>query len=806
MEKSTLLIVEDEQLIALNLSLDLQDCGYLVCGIASSEKEAFDMASEHQPDLVMMDINLGAGGDGINAAQRIGSELHIPVVYLTAYTSDDLIRRTGLTAPYGYIVKPYNVRELKASIETALSRHKYEKITERSEKRLKAAVHAAKLGLWEYNVQRGTILFEWLFGDQVNICGDRVEVKAHDFFTRLALENVDELAKLEELLKSGKNVSRTIKLKSKDYAEQEERWIELYLSDMTLENGLVRIGAVKDVSERENFVNELRTAYNILANIDESVIVLYSDFSIRSVNKAFYKHTDFSANDVIGAPVSTVLSGNRRHDEILSEEHKNARHEVVVHRKDHSHFHALQTVTRIQASEHNPELYIMILTDISSLKKAERELNRMAYRDSLTGLGNRNLMNQVLADMKCGEEERIGLFFIDIDSFKLINDSMGHEPGDQLLVEFSQRLQHIMRVEDILIRLGGDEFVVIVEQIERQEDFEKLAQKIIAICNEPFNICGREIMVTCSIGVAIADETVDCAASLLKHADAAMYESKRKGKYTYTFYSDDLVDVVRYRLFIEQGLRKALTEESITAFWQPIVDAQSGDVVAVEALCRWIDKDVGMVSPDAFIPVAEETGLIQSIGLHMLREACMLIKLLEERGLGGIRVAVNVSGIQLKDSEILDALNEMLQDCQVNPADLELEVTESTLQSENAAMLLWQISKLGINIAIDDFGTGYSSLSRLAEMSVNTLKIDRTFVDNLSQDVRHQIIIEAIINLARSLGLAITAEGIETAEQLQYLREKGVDSLQGYYFARPMPLADLLKYLPDKQQSNKGLF
>ncbi|WP_102796621.1 two-component system response regulator [Bowmanella denitrificans] len=803
MERSTLLIVEDEQLIALNLSLDLQDNGYHVCCIASSEKEAFDMAKQHQPDLVMMDINLGAGGDGINAAQRIGAELHIPVVYLTAYTSDDLIRRTGLTAPYGYIVKPYNVRELKASIETALARHRYEKITERSEKRLKAAVHAAKLGLWEYNVQRGTVLFEGLFGEQVNIVGDKVELKAHDFFARLALEDVDEL---EAMLRNGQNVSRTFKLKARSEDVQDERWIELYLSDMTLEQGLIRIGAVKDVSERENFVNELRTAYNILANIDESVIVLYSDFTIRSVNKAFYKHTHFNANDVIGAPVSMVLSGNRRHDEVLADCNKSIRHEVVVHRRDHSHFHALQNISRIAATEHNPELFIMILTDISSLKKAERELNRMAYRDGLTGLGNRNLMNQVLGELDCQKGSGIGLFFIDIDSFKLINDSMGHEPGDQLLIEFAQRLQQIMRAEDVLIRLGGDEFVVIVEDVERRQDFERLAEKIIAICNEPFNISGRDIMVTCSIGVAIADESVDCAASLLKHADAAMYESKRRGKYTYTFYSNDLVDVVRYRLFIEQGLRKALTEQSITAHWQPIVDGHSGQVVGVEALCRWIDKDVGMVSPDAFIPVAEETGLIQSIGLHMLRESCMLLKLLDERGFSDIRVAVNVSGAQLKDSEILDALNEIIQDCQINPAHLEMEVTESTLQSENAAMLLWQIRQTGVNIAIDDFGTGYSSLSRLAEMAVSKLKIDRTFVDSLGTDSRHQIIIEAIINLARSLGLLITAEGIETKEQWHYLRDKGVHSMQGYYFAKPMPLNDLLRYLSDNKDGNRNLF
>ncbi|GAB3022227.1 two-component system response regulator [Bowmanella dokdonensis] len=802
MDRSTLLIVEDEQLIALNLSLDLQDSGYEICAMASSEQEAFELAQAHRPDLVLMDINLGAGGDGINAARRIGQDLHIPVIYLTAYTSDDLIRRTGLTAPYGYIVKPYNSRELKASIETALARHRYEKITERSEKRLQAAVRAAQLSLLEYDAEHNTVQLEGVFGDRLQIGKTGVELEANAFFSRLADEEAPEL---QQLLRDGRSISRTFRLRATQDI-QTPRWIELYLSDMTLEEGRIRIGAIKDVSERESFVNELRTASKILANIDESVIVLYSDMTIRSVNQAFFRQTHFRADEIVGEPVFRVLSGNRQQD-LHSPDDKqalNQRREVLVHRQDGSHFHALQNISRIPATAHHPELFIMILTDISGLKTAQRELNRMAYRDGLTGLGNRNMMNQVLAELDCNSQTGAALYFIDIDSFKLINDSMGHDPGDQLLVTFAQRLIQIIRSEDVLIRLGGDEFVIIVQGIENRQGFEHLAQKVIGICRQPFQVAGREMMVTCSIGVAIADETVEDAAALLKHADAAMYASKRKGKFTYTFYSEEMVEGARYRLFIEQGLHKALSDKAIQAYWQPIVDAHSHRVVGIEALCRWIDKDAGMIPPDSFIPVAEETGLIQALGLHMLREACMLLKLLEREGLEEIEVAVNVSGQQLKDSQFLEALQEILEDTQIQPQRLELEVTESTLQSEQASLLIWQLRQAGVSIAIDDFGTGYSSLSKLTQMSISKLKIDRSFVSGLGEDSRQQIVVEAIINLGRSLGLRMTAEGIETIEQRDYLRDKGVHNMQGYYFARPMPLTELLAYLLEQRPQSSG--
>ena len=433
---------------------------------------------------------------------------------------------------------------------------------------------------------------------------------------------------------------------------------------------------------------------------------------------------------------------------------------------------------------------ISIIEDISSRKAAEQRVQYLATHDEMTGLQNRAMFSELLTHALQNAERRntrCAVLFIDLDRFKIVNDSLGHDAGDQLIREMAQRLRGCVRRSDVVARLGGDEFVVLLEELESENTAEDVARKVLSELLLPAKIHGQECRITASIGIAYYPEDASDTATLMRHADMAMYLAKEEGKNNFQHFSPERSPMSVERLVLESHLARALDRDEFTVLYQPKIDMRSGSVNGVEALLRWWNQDLGTVSPAQFIPVAEDTGLIVSIGKWVLRKACQQNVKWQQQGLPHIVIAVNLSPRQFSDPALLDDINEVLRDTGMAPELLELEITESMIMHnvDRAAELLSAIRRLGIKLAIDDFGTGYSSLSQLKRFPIDTLKIDRSFVRDIPQNSEDKAIAEAIISLGKTLGVSVIAEGVETQEQFEFLKERGCDSMQGYLVSRP---------------------
>lgn len=428
----------------------------------------------------------------------------------------------------------------------------------------------------------------------------------------------------------------------------------------------------------------------------------------------------------------------------------------------------------------------------------QEEIRFLAYHDSLTGLPNRsNFTDRIeeLVKFARRSERPLGLLFIDLDRFKVVNDSLGHQEGDALLKAVAQRLRSCMRESDLVFRMGGDEFTVIVQNLEHPEDAAVVARRILAAFQESVHLPGHDLAVGASVGIAIFPADGASAEQLVKNADAAMYAAKEGGRGRYEFYAERMNVRVMERLMLENALQKALRDGEFVLYYQPRVSATDGRIVGVEALLRWNYPPRGIVPPGEFIPVLEDTGLIVPVGEWVLRTACRQAKVWADAG-RALRVSVNVSSRQFESEAFERLVAAVLQDSGLPPRLLELELTESLIvrDVDRALDLMSQLKKIGVLISIDDFGSGYSSLNYLRQFPLDFLKIDRSFVSNVVTDRKDAAIVEAITVLARNLEIAVVAEGVELAEQAKFLREAGTDELQGYLFAKPAP-AEVLESL-----------
>jgi len=438
----------------------------------------------------------------------------------------------------------------------------------------------------------------------------------------------------------------------------------------------------------------------------------------------------------------------------------------------------------------------------ASLQKVNAELKHMVLHDPLTMLPNRLLLEDRIGQA-IGACRRAGgrcaVLFVDLDRFKSVNDSLGHFVGDELLRAVAERLRAAMRAEDTVSRLGGDEFVVLLRQIERDEDAATVANKILEAASLPFPINGRELSVTASIGAALFPEHGASAQMLISNADAAMYHVKKSGRNAVQVFSPAMSTFFPDRLVLENDLRHALDRHELELHYQPKVGVNSGSVIGMEALVRWRHPERGLVNPSEFIPLAEETALIIPLGQWVLREACRQNKAWQEQGLRPMRIAVNISGVQLRHSGFVDQVALALRETGLEPRHLEIEITESVVM-QNAATsvaMLDRLSQMGVHLAVDDFGTGYSSLSYLKRFPLNTLKIDSSFVRDLLTDRNGAVIVQAIIALAHSLKLEVVAEGVEEPAQLQFLQSLGSDQYQGFLHSRPLTALDFGRLLGD---------
>jgi diguanylate cyclase (GGDEF)-like protein len=421
------------------------------------------------------------------------------------------------------------------------------------------------------------------------------------------------------------------------------------------------------------------------------------------------------------------------------------------------------------------------------------QLTRQAFQDSLTALPNRGLFMDRLAHALARTERRpqhVAVLFLDIDRFKVINDSLGHHVGDLVLQELAVRLAECVRPEDTIARLGGDEFAVLLEDLDDAEGATAVAERVAKGLEAPFVLEGREIVVTMSVGVALNTRRPISPEEMLRDADMAMYRAKGKGKNRYEVFDTDMAAPAIHRLGLELDLRSAVARDEFRLHYQPVVHLETRRVAEFEALVRWQHKDRGLLSPEAFIGLTEETGLIIPIGQWVLTEACCQARLWQEQRPSDppLTIGVNLSARQLQDPNLVSLVSRVLADSGLDPRSLKLEITESVVMQDAPATLatLHALRDLGIRLAIDDFGTGYSSLGYLKRFPIDTLKIDRSFVEGITSDPEDTAIVQAVISVAKSLGLSVTAEGIETEEQLLRLRELGCDRGQGFYFGQPL--------------------
>jgi diguanylate cyclase (GGDEF)-like protein/PAS domain S-box-containing protein len=444
---------------------------------------------------------------------------------------------------------------------------------------------------------------------------------------------------------------------------------------------------------------------------------------------------------------------------------------------------------------------VAIIEDVTASKATEERVQYLATHDELTGLPNRTLFGELLQralEKAKRDERRCAALFIDLDRFKIVNDSLGHEAGDQLLRDVGERLRRCIGHTGVVGRLGGDEFVVLLEDLSDVEVAADVAKRVLAAMHAPISIMAHECRVTVSVGIATYPADARDGATLMKHADMAMYLAKEEGKNNFQFFSSEMSPMSVERLELEVRLGRALQRGEFSLQYQPRVEIASGRITGVEALLRWWNPDLGTVSPAHFIPLAEDTGLIVAIGKWVLRSACEQNVAWQKRGLPGVVVSVNVSPRQFKDPMLLDDIAEILAETGMAPELLELEITESMIMHhvDIAAEKAAAMKELGIKLAIDDFGTGYSSLSQLKRFPIDTLKIDRAFVRDIPESADDTAITKAVVSLGKALGVRVVAEGVETAAQFAFLRANGCDEIQGFYISKPChpdAFADLLK-------------
>jgi diguanylate cyclase (GGDEF)-like protein/PAS domain S-box-containing protein len=481
--------------------------------------------------------------------------------------------------------------------------------------------------------------------------------------------------------------------------------------------------------------------------------------------------------------------------------------EMLLRRKDGSHVSVLGTATPFFDDRGNLAGMIGVSTDISERKALEAELERRASHDPLTGLPNRHTLvdrlGQALLRTKRGKEGRkVGVLFMDLDGFKTINDSLGHEAGDRLLVTVAERLRKRLRPEDVLARFGGDEFAVLLEEVADASETIRVAQRIAESLREPFTVNDHQVNLSTSVGIALGSaHTKDDPEGMLRNADAAMYKAKEQGLGCYAVFDPAMQTRAQERLELEAELRRALEQGEFVLYYQPEVSLYNGSMVGLEALLRWQHPERGLLKPSAFVPLAEETDVIAPIGRWVLEEACRQAKRWEEEHplASPMTMEVNLSSKQLRRRELARTVEEALTRAGVEAHTLALDITETVLigASEHNAQALEALKKMGIRLSLDDFGTGYSSLSYLKRLPVDRVKVDRSFVKGLGGNATDTAVVRMIIELCHTLGVEVLAEGVETSEQAALLKDMGCDVGQGYYFARPLRSEELAEQLPE---------
>ena len=688
MSQTRILIVEDEIIVATDIQTTLLSLGYDVLDIVASGEEAIQKAQELQPDFVLMDIRLQGELDGIQAAEAISKIFSVPILFLTAYADQKTLERAKLTKPMGYILKPFEERELYTTIEVALYRHQMEKqLSEKS---------------------------QWLNTVLTSI-GDAVI--ASNLQTCVTFMN--------------------------PVAEALTHW------------------------QQQDAVN--KPLAEVFTIVDENTRTPIDNPTTQALQTG---------------SIAYVMDG------------------AMLLSKNGTEIPIDQSAAPIRDANGTIQGSVLVFRDITEKKQIQEQLIHNAFHDVLTGLPNRALfmdrLNHALEQIKRHPDKGFALLFLDLDRFKVINDSLGHTIGDKLLIGIASRLENCLRTNDTVARMGGDEFAILLDHAPDTATACRTATRILDALSRPFILDEHEVFTAASIGV-VADihvyleDSSNLTEDLIRNADIAMYRAKTQGKGRYEVFNAEMFIQVKALLQLETELQRAITNHELRVYYQPIVQLTTEEVVGFEALVRWQHPQRGLLCPADFISVAEETGLIVLIDWWVLREACReTLKWQVNYALEHpFTISVNVSSKQFAQPGLVEQIEQTLQETGLNPACLKLEITESAIvhNTKSATAIFAQLKALGIQLYIDDFGTGYSSLSYLHQFPIDVMKIDRSFVNSLETDTERLEIARAISMLAHNLGMEVVAEGVETAEQAERIKDLHCRYGQGYFFSRPLDSA-----------------
>ena len=675
----------------------------------------------------------------------------------------------------------------------------------RSRENLVQAQLIASVGTWEWDLSSDLLVFS----DELRVMLGYQSVnigKGLDTFTSLVPEEERQQVEIpiQRLLLTNQNFDIEHKLMRKDGS------CGIYMSQGRLMRDgqgkpLRILGVVHDITRHKEAESQLRLAGRVFEVSAQGILITDSNSQILEVNQAFCEMSGWTRDELLGQSPALFSSGH--HDErfyrnmwrsILGKGEWSG--EVWDRRKDGSLKANWMHISAIKDAAGNVINYVAMCSDITEIKETEEQLQKLAYFDPLTGLANRTLFQEQIQDeirRLRFPDHTLALMYLDLDRFKYVNDSLGHIAGDELLVEVAVRLRKLVRSTDIVARHGGDEFIVALVQPGSHEKVEQVAASLIKELSKPYQHAGQDIYVGVSIGICLLPEHADSFNEGMRNADSALYQAKEDGKGCYRFWNESSNLHSRRRVEVEAKLRKAIRDDQLVLYYQPQLDLFTGELLAYEALVRWEHPEDGLIFPGEFIPLAEETGLIGDLGCWVLNRACRQLQQWGEDGLERVPVAINISPHNFRTMPITQGISRALDKFEVPAELLEVEITESSAMQDpkSTRRILETLREMGVSSSIDDFGTGYSSLSYLKRFPVSKLKIDRSFVQDLSTDANDRDIAKAIVKLGQSLSMRVVAEGVETEEQRLILQGMGCDSLQGYLISRPCPASEASRFM-----------
>lgn len=671
---------------------------------------------------------------------------------------------------------------------------------QKNQQKMKNIFDTLDVAIWSHDLKNDILLItpgiEKLYG-----------YKLEDFYENTYLwkeviypEDLYVLEERERKIAIGENVTSQYRIIRPD---GEVRWIQdSGIPTFDSKGDLLDFNSVLfDITDRK----ESEGLYQSLVEMSPDIIAVIYDGEIEYINEAGCKLIGAEGlEEVIGQSaknfVPTQITDLIKHKVLSAVENERYNFEFQVRRIDGEHIDVEMAARSIL---YEGRFAIQVVgRDITQRKKSEQTIKFMAYYDTLTALPNRNQfrnhLNEVLQQQKT---KMHAVIFLDLDRFKIINDTKGHSVGDIILQKVAGRLEKAVQNEGLVSRQGGDEFIIVLEDVNKEENASQVAKRILNEFSYPFEVNNEEFYVTPSIGISIYPTDGSNEETLIKNADTAMYQAKDRGKNNYQFYSNNLDGISTWKMKLENWLRRAMEQNQMTLHYQPQFDLGTGKIVGVEALIRWNHPEYGYIAPSEFIPLAEETGLIVPLGKWILREACERRKAWKDAGFSDFPIAVNVSVRQFQDEQIIQFIADMLEEVGLEANYLELEITESLMQNlENSTIILNQLKSLGVLLAVDDFGTGYSSLSYLKHLPIDKIKIDKSFVDDITNHANQGMMVKTIIDMGVNLKFTVVAEGIETEEQVKFLTRNACQIGQGYYYSKPLSAEKLVEFLLD----NKG--